>query len=193
MDAIELLLSRASNGKLGEPAPDEETLALALRAAGRAPDHGTLRPWRITLVRGAARERLGQVLREALLNRKPGASAAELDKEQRRPLRAPLVMVVSARLTTHPKVPAVEQLLSTGVAASAVLLMLQARGYSGIWRTGAPAYDAHVKRALGLASSDAIVGFLYAGTPAMAPPPMARPTPETFVSEWHGPQEGGAG
>jgi len=33
-----------------------------------------------------------------------------------------------------------------------------------MWKTGAAAYDATVKEALGLAPADAIVGFLYFGT-----------------------------
>jgi nitroreductase len=187
MDAIELLLTRASNGKLGEPAPDAETLDMLMRAAARAPDHGTLRPWRIQIVRGAARERLGLVLRNALLRRKPDAGAEELDKEQKRPLRAPLLLIVSVRIAAHPKVPEVEQILSVGAAAQNILLMLHAQGYAGMWRTGAPAYDPHVKDALGLLRSDAIVGFIYAGTPTTTPPQIPRAAPADFMTEWNGP------
>src|SRR6188472_2322078 len=129
MDAIDLLLQRASNGKLGDPAPDAESLSIVLRAALRAPDHGFLRPYRIQLVRGAARERLGEVMSAALARRKPGASPEELTKEAGKPLRAPLILVVSARLQDDPKVPHGEQLLSAGAAAHAILLALQARGY----------------------------------------------------------------
>src|SRR5687768_4861849 len=57
MDAIELLLTRASNGKLTEPAPDPETLRIALGAAVRAPDHAGLQPFRFCVVRGEARVR----------------------------------------------------------------------------------------------------------------------------------------
>jgi nitroreductase len=187
MDAIELLLNRTSNGKLTEPAPDEESLQLALQAAVRAPDHGVLRPWRLQLVRGAAREHLGKVLREALVHRKPSASTEELDKEQSKPLRAPLIIVVSARVQQSPKIPELEQLLSAGVAANNVLLVLQARGYAGIWRTGPAAYDAHVKQALGIPSSDTIIGFLYAGTPKMPAPQFERATVQQHVQEWSGP------
>jgi nitroreductase len=184
MDAIELLLTRASNGKLGEPAPDEQTVQLALQAAVRAPDHGLLRPWRVLLVRGEARERLGRAMREALLSRRPEASAEELDREQAKPLRAPLLIVVAARVRESPKVPAIEQILSAGAAAQNILLALHARGYAGMWRTGPAAYDAGVKRALGLETGDAIVGFLYAGTPRIPPPAIPRPEPEQFAQEW---------
>jgi nitroreductase len=47
MDAIELLITRTSNGKLTEPEPDLETLRLAYLAASRAPDHKALRPYRV--------------------------------------------------------------------------------------------------------------------------------------------------
>ena len=184
MDAIELLLSRASQGKLRDPAPSDEALWRALSAAVRAPDHALLRPWRFQLIRGDARARFGEVLREALLRRNPNASAAELDKAQRKPLRAPLLIVVSSHVRPHPKAPEIEQVLSAGAAAQNILLALHAQGFAGMWRTGEPAYDAFVKRALGLRDTDAIVGFLYAGTPAAPFPSIERPDPRAYVQDW---------
>jgi nitroreductase len=188
MEAIELLLTRASTGKLREPAPDEVTLQRAFAAALRAPDHGLLRPWRFQLIRGEARERFGELMRARLLARKPGALPEELEREQRKPLRAPLLIVVSARVRPeHPKVPAIEQVLSAGAAAQNILLALHAQGYAGMWRTGPAAYDPAVKRALGLAEGDAIVGFIYAGTAAFPVPDTARPENAAHVEEWRGP------
>jgi len=184
MDAIELLKTRASNGKLTDPGPDEQSLRLALEAASRAPDHCGLRPWRVHLVRGSARVRLGELMAGALRRKNPDASPEELDKTRRKALRAPLVIVVSAVLKPHPKVPEVEQLLCAGTAAHAILLSLQASGYAAIWRTGAPAYDPDVKAAFGLGPQDAVIGFLYAGTPSQPAPEMARPSPEQFTVEW---------
>src|SRR5262245_31588268 len=97
MDAMDMLLTRASHGKLREPAPDDAVLERVFAAALRAPDHGLLRPWRFQLIRGDARARFGEVLRSTLLARKPNALPEELEKEQRKPLRAPLLIVVSAR------------------------------------------------------------------------------------------------
>jgi len=187
MDAIDLLLTRVSNGKLGDPAPDEESLRLALQAALRAPDHGLLRPWRILLIRGEARAQLGSVLREALQRRKPQATDQELDKEQAKPLRAPLLIVVAARVQPNPKAPEVEQILAAGAAAQNILLALHARGYAAMWRTGDGAYDPQVKQALGLEPADAIVGFIYAGTPRLPPPTFERATVDEHVREWTGP------
>lgn len=183
MDALELLHGRASNGKLTEPGPDDATLAQVFEAAARAPDHGALRPWRFQVVRGPARERLGALLAE-LEAARPGATAESIDKARDKPLRAPLLLVVSAHVTAHPKVPAVEQVLAAGCAAQLALLALQALGFAGIWRTGAPAYDERVKRAFGLGPADALVGFLYVGSAKQPAPTQRRPSPAQFVSEW---------
>ena len=65
-------------------------------------------------------------------------------------------------------------------------MALQARGFAGIWKTGAAAYDDVVKIAFGLRPEDAIVGFLYVGTAKQPTPQLARPRPDEFVSEWSG-------
>lgn len=186
MDALELLMTRASNGKLREPAPDDATLERIVQGALRAPDHGLLRPWRIQLVRGAARERLGAVMRASLQRRDPHASPEALDREQRKPLRAPLIAVISARLREDPKVPAVEQLLAAGALAHGLLLGAHAHGFAAMWRTGPAAYDDEVKRAFSLAPSDAIVGFIYIGTAALPYPPIERQQARDTMEEWSG-------
>jgi len=184
MNATELLLSRASNGKLTDPAPDAETLRMALSAAVRAPDHAGLVPFRFCLVRGDARARLGEVFANAQMRRAPDGPIEAVEKARKNPLRAPLLIVVAAHLKPHPKVPEVEQLLSAGAAAHAILLALQARGFAGIWRTGDAAYDDHVKAALGFAPSDAIVGFIYCGTPNAPTPAVKRAEPDSVTIEW---------
>lgn len=184
MQATELLATRASNGKLRDPAPDEPTLRAILEAALRAPDHGLMRPWRLLLVRGAAREALGEVLCESLLRRKPGAAPEELDRERRKPLRAPLLVVVVARPRPDPKVPELEQLVSAGTLAHGLVLGAQAHGFAGMWRTGPAAYDPEVQRALGLEPGEQIAGFVYLGTPALPAPAIERPRYQDFVREW---------
>jgi nitroreductase len=186
MDAVELLQTRASNGKLTEPAPDADSLRFALEAAARAPDHGTLRPWRVHLVRGDARAQLGTLMAETARKQNPQLSAEDLDKTRNKALRAPLIIVVSAVVQAHPKVPAIEQILAAGAAAQNILLALYARGFAAMWRTGAPAYDPDVKRAFGLRAEDALVAFIYAGTAKQPAPSMQRPMPDDFAREWSG-------
>ena len=186
LDAIEALTTRASPAGLVPPAPDASALERMFRAAVRAPDHGRLRPWRFIIVDGAARETLGDVLTDALRARDPNVADAALAKERAKPLRAPLVVVVAAKIREHRGVPPVEQIVAAGAAAQNILVAAHALGYGGFWRTGAAAYDEQVKRALGLAVEDAIVGFIYLGTPAAASSlPPADPAP--YVTHWTGP------
>jgi nitroreductase len=175
MQAIDALLKRRSAKALSDPAPDEGALELLLESAARAPDHGRLRPWRFIVIRGAARERLGELMAEQLRRKQPGASGESLQRERQKALRAPLIIVVAAVCNASAKIPAVEQMLSAGAAAQNIMLAATALGFGAMWKTGDAAYDDTVKMALGLAALDAIVGFLYLGTPpADAVPPPAR-------------------
>jgi nitroreductase len=167
MDALEALLTRRSPGRLTDPAPDDAALKTMLDAAMRAPDHGRLRPWRFIVLRGEARARLGDLMAEAMRRREPDMPAPALEKERAKPLRAPLIVVVAASLVEGHKIPAVEQLLAAGAAAQNLQLAAHALGFGTVWRTGAPAYDPYVKQSLGLDAADAIIGFMYLGTPVV--------------------------
>ena len=169
MDAFEALLGRVSSGTLTEPGPTDAQLDQILSAAVTAPDHGRMRPWRFVLARGAARERLGVLFAEAASRRDPSAGEAQLRAVHGKALLAPLIIIVAAAVCEHPKVPAIEQILAAGAAAQNILLAAHALGLGGMWRTGAFAYDTELKRALGFAAEDALVGFLYIGTPAKSP------------------------
>lgn len=167
-------MTRVTAPRLLEPGPDAAALATMLAAAMRAPDHGRLRPWRFTVIQGAARSRFGELMAESLLRRMPGAAAARLQAERERAFRAPVIVVVAAKIQPAAKIPAVEQLLSAGAAAQNLLIAAHALGFAGAWKTGDVAYDADVKVALELEEADAIVGFLYFGSSAGALVP-ARP------------------
>jgi len=190
MDAVDALISRASALKLTEPAPPDDVVERLLTAGARAPDHGKLRPWRFILVRGDARARLGDVMAQALVAREPDAPAPLVEKERAKPLRAPLIVTVAATVQPdHPKIPPVEQIASAVCAAQNIMIAAHALGWGCMWKTGAPAYDDGVKAALGLQPHDEIVGFLYLGTTAMAPPAnQRRPDPADYVAEWSGPE-----
>jgi nitroreductase len=190
MNVTEILKTRASAPWriLGEPGPNDAELHEFLEAAMTAPDHGAVRPWRFVVVRGAAREAAGKLFTEALLKRKPDADEATTEKDRERMRQVPLMITVAARIThDHPKVPPAEQLVATGLAAQAILLAAQAKGYGGVMLTGDHAYDAHVKQGLGLRETDEIVAFLYIGTATGEQRPKKRPDPAKFTIEWTGP------
>lgn len=165
MDILKALHTRGSIGKLAEPAPHGAALENILNAAVRANDHQRLRPWQFLIIEGAARAKLGQIFAEVALQRDPTLSAEKQADIAAKTQRAPMIIVVVAKVQEHPKVPAIEQLLSAGGAAQLIMLAAHAQGFAGMWRTGDVAYDATVRQRLGLQESDRIVGFLYLGTP----------------------------
>jgi nitroreductase len=186
MDALQLLETRASNPKLGEPAPEPAALKRVLTAALRAPDHQLLRPWKVFVVQGEGLRRLGDILVESMRAREPNSSPEALEKARCKPLRAPMILVVAACPKPHSKVPEIEQVLSAGAVAQNICLGLHALGYAACWRTGDLAYDPIVKRAFGLRVQDSLIGFVYAGTPKQPPPKIERPRFEEVVEEWTG-------
>lgn len=186
MEAIEALNTRRSPAQFAEPAPDAQQLEAILHAATHAPDHGKLRPWRFIVLRGDARKRLGDLMADAMKRREPDAPANLIEREREKPLRAPLIVVLAAAIKEGHKIPVIEQLLSAGAAAQNVMLAAHALGFGAAWKTGAPAYDAYVKAELGLVPGDAIVGFLYLGTPTVKPAPLPQAELSTFMRAWPG-------
>jgi nitroreductase len=163
MDALEALNTRSSAKTFGETAPSREHLAIVLQAAVRAPDHGRLRPWRFMLIEGNQRRKFGELLAASALRRIPGLGEGDLQRERDKAMRAPLIIVVACRIVPGTKVPAIEQLLAAGAAAQNMLLALHTLGYAAAWKTGEAAYDTEVKKTLGLAADDHIIGFVYTG------------------------------
>ncbi len=162
MEALEAIQTRNSAPRL-KGSVSEQATAEILKAGLRAPDHAQLRPWRILVIEGPARERLGDLFAQARLTTNPDESTEALAKLRRKPLRAPLIFVVAARVTEHPGVPEVEQILSAGAVAQNMLIAAHALGYGAMWRTGEMTYHKVVMEGLGLAANEKIVGFLYVG------------------------------
>lgn len=183
-DILTFLQQRNSAPKLTAPAPSQAQLQDIFKAAMRAPDHAWLRPWRFLVIEGERREALGELLEQCLLQRNPDADEAARTKARNAPLRAPMIIVPVVRLSEHPKVPHIEQRLSTGCAAHGILLAAEALGYAGVWRTGDPAFDRNVMDGLGLGADEEIIGFLYIGSRQGAAKNIPALDPSDFVSHW---------
>lgn len=191
MSVIDTILARRSVSPrlVRDPGPSDAELRTILSAGARAADHGKMRPWRFIVIRGEARTRLGEVFAACRRERDPGANDAEIDKERAKPLRAPLVIAVAAHVVAgHPSVRTVDQVYAAAAAAQNILLACFDLGYGVMWLTGSNAHDPNVKRALGLATTDEIVGFLYVGSIAAMPEPLPVDDLEASVIEWTGAQ-----
>jgi nitroreductase len=171
--------------QLVEPGPTADQVEELLRAAIRVPDHGKLVPWRLLLVRGEARLRLGAELARLHARNEPDVAPAALDKDRERFTHAPLIIVVIARIEEdHPKIPAQEQLLSAGCVAYNLLLGAQALGFGAQWLTGWAAYDRDAAALLGLATNERVVAFVHIGTVQTPAPERDRPRVADVTGEW---------
>jgi nitroreductase len=165
MELFDAIESRSSAVRLTEPGPTAAHLERLLQAAAHAPDHGRMKPWRFIVVNGAAREPFAGAAANAKRLRVPTLTDEQVQLERQKILQSPCIVVVGCAVTKdNAKVPEIEQVIATGAAAQNLFLAAHALGYGVMWKTGAAAYDRHVKAALGLAADDHIVAILHLGT-----------------------------
>jgi len=169
---------------LHDPAPTTEQIKLILQAAMSAPDHGELIPYRFLVIEGEAMQELSEVFEQAIIKRNPDADEATVNKQKNKPLRAPLIITVIARITQNPKIPEVEQILSAGCAAQHIQLASRALGFGSIWLTGDNSYDMSVYEALGLQINERVIGFIYIGTSPTIAQKKNRVDSNTITHYW---------
>lgn len=179
MDLIEGIHTRTSALKLSEPGPTRADIGKIIAAGTRAPDHGRLRPWRFIVLEGEARNKLGAAMADLLRKKMPDALESQLAAEAAKPLRAPTIIAVAAKITKG-KIPEIEQIAAVAAALQNMFLTAHALGYGVMWKTGGAAYATSVKELLGLAAEDHIVGYLYLGKNA-APGPVVQAPVEELV------------
>jgi nitroreductase len=158
---IAALHSRVSVSELVAPAPSSAQRDIIFRAALRAPDHGQLRPWRFLLVEGDDRTAVGNILADV----EGSENEAQRNKAAGRLLRAPLVLLIVARITPHTKIPEIEQKMSVAAAVQNMLIAAHALNVGAMWRSGMITYEPLLAEKLGLAADEHLLGFLYLGTP----------------------------
>lgn len=188
-DLPEFLLKRRSIvvRNMAEPGPTDSDLENILRAGMRVPDHGRLTPWRFKVIRGDAREKMGPILGAAFRKANPDCIDEQVEIEEERFTRAPMIIAIVSRTVPEHKIPEWEQILSSGAACQNMLTAALGMGYAAQWITEWYAYNDDVKAALGFEANDRIAGFLYLGTRTEEPTDRLRPDYEDIVSEWTGP------
>jgi nitroreductase len=188
-ETIDLLLRRrsAKAALLAEPGPTADQLAIMLTAASRVPDHKKLVPWRFILFEGEARAAFGRVLLKACTaEEKAPPSAARLEMERTRLLRAPTVVAAVSRVVENPGAPEWEQVLSCGAACFNLCLAANALGFGTCWITEWYSYSPSVRAAMQLDKNERLAGFIYIGTAKEQQPDRERPELSSIVSRWVG-------
>lgn len=163
------------------PGPDAAALAPLLAAALRVPDHGKLEPWRLIALQRPALSRLADLAERR-------AAALGLDAEQAAKGRSqfdqsPCAIAVICAPKASPKVPQIEQQLSSAAVCLSLLNAALAAGWGAAWLTGWPAYDREfLATGLGLAPHESLTGFIHVGTATLQPSDRPRPDAAGLVT-----------
>ncbi len=169
--------------RLVAPGPDADRLDLILRAAGAAPDHGELVPWRFVVIPDASRPRLADVFAASLIQRDPSATADQVAQARDKASRAPFLMLAIARTgTPSEEIPACERLVSAGCAIQNVLLMATALGFSSALTSGKAVRSDPMRLLFALETDEECLCFISIGTATLRKPERPRPEPSRYVS-----------
>lgn len=180
METIEAIHTRQSVSKVKPDPVPREMIEKLLSAAVQAPNHYKVRPWRFIVLTGEVREKLGEIMAQAFLDKFPDlpsdAKAKALEKERSKPLRSPVLIVVGVDKPVKSKVIEIENVCAAAAACQNLLLAAHDLGLAAKWRTGDPARDSKVKQFLGFEPDQHLIAFLYIGYPAFEPDPVERPS-----------------
>lgn len=149
---------RRSQPSVNDEAPTKRELLPLIAAAASVADHGSLRPWRLIALRGAARQQLGAAIVEAT-----GLEGGVAAKMAAKPLRAPLLVAVVVSQKPSHKVPGWEQEAVAAGVAHALSLVLDEAGWGVMWRTGHYTRSDAVHRMHQLGPDERLLGWLYVG------------------------------
>jgi len=185
MKSIENIINRNSSKKLEKPYPNKKEMELIYKAALRAPDHAMLRPTRFIEITGKGLDRLSKTFNKYAKENISELDPKKLEKYTNAPYRAPMIIVLVTEFQNHPKVPEIEQMLSTAAAAQNILLAVDSLGYGAIWRTGIFALDKNISRYFDLNEKQKILGYIYIGTRIEEKKKISHVDIKKFVSCWN--------
>ncbi|MGM0384894.1 MAG: nitroreductase family protein [Actinomycetota bacterium] len=155
---LESMATRRSVSKVGPETPTDDELLELLAAVTPVADHKALRPWRLTILRGDDRKRLGEALDAA------AGQVREPGDYNPKPFRAELLIAIVASPKDHPQVPEWEQHATAAGAGHLLELALWQAGWGVMWRTGLLANSPPVRAAHGLTAREHLMGWLYVGS-----------------------------
>lgn len=183
--ALTLIHTRQSTSSkfLGDPGPDRAQIETILDAAGAAPDHRRLTPWRLVIVPAHKRPLLADAFAEALGERDSQATEAQRREAREKAYRGPLLVAVIARLgPALGTVPDQERLIAAGCALQNMLLTAHAMGFGAGLLTGKSLYSEQLKQFFQLADAEQLLCFMAVGTVVRGKPVTSRPTMNDYTT-----------
>ena len=169
--------------RLGDPGPDREQIEKILTAAGAAPDHGLLTPWRLIIIPPERRHLLGETFVEALVERDREASEVQKQEARAKASRGPFLIMLVARLDpelgpTHPQ----ERIISAGCAIQNMLLTAHAMGFGAGLSSGRALYSQQMRSLFELSAHEQPLCFMTVGTVQRRKSARPRPVMADYTS-----------
>jgi nitroreductase len=185
LEALDCILNRRSATALVGPPPTDAELDLILQAGASAPDHRVLRPWRFIVIRGDNRAIFARALAGALAELEPEVDSEALRRQEAKAGRAPLLVVLIAKIRPNHRTPRWEQFASAAAAGQNICLAAKALGYDAAWRSTRLAGASSLRQVLDMQPEDDLLGWIEIGhqTPDKQPPPRPPLDLEGLASE----------
>lgn len=184
---LALIMSRRTAGKLDpERVPSREAIEHLLQAGIHAPNHHMTQPWRFRVISGKAREKMGELFQQLMLDGVSAPSADTLRQARlaaRKPLRAPVIVLVACETEPERSRRRKEDYAACSAGVQNMLLLAHGMGLAAKWSTGGLIDDERFKRHYGLKPTDEVVAMLYVGY-ADALPPLQQRRPLEEVTLW---------
>lgn len=186
MDVLTAIQTRRSIGKVKSNSVPKNLIETILEAGTWAPTHHLTEPWRFFVLTGGARNRFGgtlaQILKEKMEEPISEDEAKKLEREQNKPLRAPVIITVAVEPSDNSKVLIKEEFASVHAAVQNMLLAAHSLGLGAVWRTGGICDEPKVKEFFEITGKSELVGFIYLGYPDMKKEGKRKPFSE--VTKW---------
>ena len=161
----------------------EEHLKQILEVGIRVPDHGALKPWKLSVITGLRQKQLDEeVIFTEFMRKNPDASAESQLIEKTRLQRADAVIAVISSPVKHKSIPLWEMQLSAGAVCTTLLYAAQSLDYAAQWLTEWYAYNDNLLKNLGgEIGKDQVAGFIYIGEKVSPPIERTRPNFDSVV------------
>jgi len=185
-DKLTTVLSRRSVSpkRLGAPGPTAEELDLIVQAALRAPDHGSLHPWRVIEFPSDARPGLADLFEQEKRRRDPLTSEVDAGRAREHATRVPMLLAFVVSPKPRSTVPVQEQWLAAGAALGNLLNAAHQLGFGAIMLSGERCYDTSLATQLGVSSDEVLAGFISMGRIVEVPPARKPMTSGEVLSRW---------
>ena len=153
-----------------------DILQQMLENANWAPTHGMTEPWRFSVFRGAAREKLASFLAETY----KAITPVEIFKPNKyegmreNAMLAPAVIAIGMKRQPSKKISELDEIQAVACAVQNMHLTATAHGLGGFWSTNIAAVSSEMAAYIGLDKEDRALGLFYVGYPKVDWPTGSR-------------------